>query len=91
MAAVVAGLGGGVRPVRFDEGRPVPVGFVAQVAAGFGEGGVGETSPAGPGAGEAFLIRADASSPSTTMVPWVLARLVVSWWMALARMLAIRR
>ena len=56
MVAVVAGLGRRVELVCFDEGRPVPFAFVAQLAAGFCQSSIGEASAACSGTGEAFLL-----------------------------------
>ena len=90
--AGVAGLGGGVPAVRYDEAGAVPSGLVGQLAAGLAEGGVGQAAPAGACARQALCRSIPAASkPSTTISPWVLASLVVRLWRWWLRMLAALR
>src|SRR5262249_9655074 len=90
--AQVTQFGRWVPAAGHDEPGAVPAGFVAQLPPRFCQGRIGEAAASGLGSGEpCWRSIPAASSPSTTMVPWVLASLVVNTWMWCARMSATRR
>ena len=68
-------------PVGFDQRAPIPGALLTELSTDFSERCVREPPPACSRTGQALLTQLPAtSSPSTTIVPWFLARFVVKVW-----------